>query len=78
MEKKNNFALNLADDLAFIEDGINAAHALATCGEDITGQVLTEEEHRDAQEWIFEHLIDDMQNVRAKVSREIGLRMKDA
>jgi hypothetical protein len=75
MEKKNEFVLNLADDLAFIEDGINAAHALATCNEDITGQVLTEEEHHEAQEWIFNHLIDDMQEIRAKVSREIGLRM---
>ena len=75
MEKKHDFALNLADDLGFIEDGINAARALSVCMGDITGQVMTDEEHHNACEWIFNHLLDDMQEVRAKVSREIGLQM---
>lgn len=75
MDKIKDFNFQISDALEFIEDGVNAAHALAVCEPDITSQVLTEEEHRNAIEWIFDHLTQDLQNVRANVSREIGRKL---
>lgn len=76
MENNNGFIFKVSDSLEFIEDGINAARALTVCREDITGQVLTEEEHNNANEWIFDHLMNDLQELRASVSREIGLHLE--
>lgn len=75
MDKTKDFAFQVSDALEFIEDGINAARALAVCSDDITSQVLSDEEHRNATDWVFEHLTNDLQTVRANVSAEIGRRL---
>ena len=74
MENKM-FLLDVSDKLEFIEDGVNALRALAAGQNDSVGCIMDDDEYKNAQAWIFDHLMDDLQNARAEVSREIGRKM---
>ena len=74
MENKM-FLMNISDKLEFIEDGINALRALERGRNDSVDCVMDEYEYTNAQAWIFDHLMTDLQIVRAEVSRKRGLKM---
>lgn len=74
MENKM-FLLDVSDKLEFIEDGVNALRALAQGRNDSVDCVMDESEYQNAQTWIFDHLMTDLQIARAEVSREIGRKM---
>lgn len=69
------FLLNVSDKLEFIEDGINAARALAAGRNDSVDCTMSEEEYKNAQAWIYDHLMDDLQDVRANVTAGLGRKM---
>ena len=73
MEMENKtFLMDVSDNLECIEDGINAARAMTNC----RGVPLTDDEYINAQAWIYDHLMDDLQTVRASVAHEIGRRQE--
>lgn len=74
MENKM-FLLDVSDKLEFIEDGVNALRALAAGQNDSVGCIMNEDEYKNAQSWIFDHLMEDLQIARDEVSREIGRKM---
>lgn len=69
------FLLDVSDKLEFIEDGVNALRALAAGQNDSVGCIMDEEEYKNAQAWIFDHLMEDLMIARSEVSKEIGRKI---
>ena len=65
--------LDIIDSIQFIEDGINAAHAVALSSENI----LTDEQRDDAFEWVMAKLKDSTQDLRAELTAQLAREKKD-
>lgn len=77
MNNKLDFIFQVSDSLEFLEDGINAARILSAGRNDSVNCTMSEEEYKNAQTWIFDHISDDLQTLRATVSKEIGIQRKE-
>ena len=75
--KNDLFLIDISDKLEFIEDGVNAARALAAGRNDSVDCIMDEEEYKNAQTWIFDHLMADLQIARAEVTAERGRKMDE-
>lgn len=73
--KNELFLTDISDKLEFIEDGVNALRALAQGRKDSVECIMDEFEYNNAQAWIFDHLMEDLQVARAEVSAERGRKM---
>lgn len=73
--ENRTFLIDVSDKLEFIEDGVNALRALAQGRKDSVECVINEDEYENAQAWIFDHLMEDLQIARGEVAREIGRKM---
>lgn len=74
---KETFLLNMSDKLEIIEDGINAARALAAARNNPVGSTMTIFDYKNAEEWIFNHILDDLKLAQEDVSSEMK-RKKNA
>lgn len=66
---KNLSTLDIIDNIAFIEDGINAARVVALGYKDI----VTEETRDEAVEWVFNKLMDSAMDLRAELTRKLAI-----
>lgn len=69
--------LDIIDRIEFLEDGVNAARILATGRDKSIGHYLEKDEYNEAQAWIFDHLTDEFQSLRAELTADAFRECKE-